>query len=292
VKGLDVRLAKTLAVLGACFVLAGSRVAGQDRALSLILVKAGAYADAFERQFTGIVAEESYAQDAGGVHRDLKSDLLLIRASDDRYVEFRDVFQVDGRAVRDRDDRLTRLFLDPSASAQAQLQAIVTESARYNIGNIQRTINTPTLALTFLLTRNQHGSVFEIRKSATPELGRRGPFGVVPAGTIVLSFDEGKRDTVIRTSRGRDLPSHGHFWIDPATGDVLMTELIAEDAAVRGVIDVRYEQDPSLGVLVPSVMRERYDGNRIAGITGTATYGRFRKFQVSTDTDINTKGAR
>src|SRR6476646_9729481 len=98
-----------------------------------LLDKAGDYVADYERTFVGVVAEETYrqqvrvpgARDARGFpadttvqRRDLKSDVLLVRApAGDRWIQFRDVFEVDGKPVRDREERLTRLFLQPSADA-------------------------------------------------------------------------------------------------------------------------------------------------------------------------------
>ena len=45
----------------------------------------------------------------------LRSDLLLVKTeADEGWVSFRDVYDVDGAPVRDRDDRLKKLFLEPS----------------------------------------------------------------------------------------------------------------------------------------------------------------------------------
>jgi hypothetical protein len=60
---------------------------------------------------------------------------------------FRDVFERDGKQVRDRQERLAALFLKGSSrSAFEQARAIMDEGARYNIGNVARNINMPTLA--------------------------------------------------------------------------------------------------------------------------------------------------
>jgi len=48
------------------------------------------------------------------------------------------------------------------------------------------------------------------------------------------------------------------------------------------VIDVSYQSEPLLGLLVPIEMRESYDGRRTRSNTkAVATYGRFRQFGVS-----------
>jgi hypothetical protein len=77
------------------------------------------------------------------------------------------------------------------------------------------------------------------------------------------------------------------FWIDPATGQVIMSELVVEDVFVRGTVVVRYQREATPGFLVPVEMRERYDVRRNnTRVEGVATYGRFRQFQVKVDETI------
>src|SRR3954452_12493566 len=120
--------------------------------LDAVLDKAGDYVADYEKNFAGIVAEETYRQEVRGIggtdqrgfpveargqRRDLKSDMLLVRApAGDRWIQFRDVFEVDGKPVRDRAERLAKLFLQPSASTQQQVDDIAAASARYNIGDV------------------------------------------------------------------------------------------------------------------------------------------------------------
>jgi hypothetical protein len=83
----------------------------RDPDLDLALARLFAYADAYERQYSMLVAEEDYRQSApkGGLR--LRSDLLLVRPTPvEEWVSFRDVFEVDGRPVRDREERLRRLL--------------------------------------------------------------------------------------------------------------------------------------------------------------------------------------
>ena len=84
---------------------------------------------------------------------------------------FRDVFEVDGKPVRDREDRLQKLFLAPSPDAYAQLVRIKEESARYNIGSVDRNINLPLFALQFLRAEHRTRSRFKI--SGAAGVGRR-----------------------------------------------------------------------------------------------------------------------
>src|SRR4029077_7410562 len=115
----------------------------QEPTLGSVLDRAGAYVVEFQRQLSGVVSEERYVQDVryplgnnrmiatAPTHRELKSDLLLVRpAGVDRWLEFRDVCEVDGRPVRDRNERLMELFIKPSTSSATLIERILNESAR------------------------------------------------------------------------------------------------------------------------------------------------------------------
>jgi hypothetical protein len=194
-------------------------------------------------------------------HRELKSDLLLVRpVGADRWVQFRDVFEVDGRPVRDRNQRLMKLFVTPSSSTRTRPEQIANESSRYNIGNLQRTVNLPVLALAVLEPRGQPRFVFK-----RIEKGGQVPVrsAAAAAKTVwVIGYREVEGQTMIRTTNFRDMPARGRFWIEPESGEVLATELIAEDLSVRGMITVGYEREPALNVMVPIQMQERYDLRR------------------------------
>jgi hypothetical protein len=290
--------AATLALTAA----AAAPVSAQEPALKAVMQRAGVYVTEFRRQLSSIVAEESYVQEVAPLvarpgsriavakRRELRSDFLLVwPAGADRYVEFRDVFEVDGMPVRDRQERLTELFADRSpTAARPGIQRIIDESARYNIGTIERNVNTPTLPLLFLAPASQPRFRFKRVIDHTPAITRtpREPSAnfTITTEVWVVEYEETQRKTLIRTSAGRDVPARGRFWIEPATGRVLMSELTADSSAVRATIDVSYQSEPLLGFLVPIEMRERYEGRRDNTlIEGNATYGNFRQFQVRTE---------
>lgn len=283
--------------------------AAADGTLEQVLARAGAHAAQFRAQLSGIVAEEHYVQNvraAMGVnitvdgrgtepvkHRELRSDILMIRA-EDRYAEFRDVFEVDGKAVRDRQDRLSKLFLSDLASAGDQIKRIAEESARYNIGSVYRNINTPTLPLVFLEPDQQARSKFRRVELRPPALSDASadlalPALTVPSAVWVVEFQEVRKGTLIRRLGGNgDIPAQGRFWIEPDTGQVLFSELNVGDPLTRATITVRYAPSESLGgMLIPAEMRERYLNTRDrVTTTGAATYGRVRRFGVATSEDI------
>jgi hypothetical protein len=199
--------------------------------------------------------------------------MLLVRApADNRWMQFRDVFDVDGKPVRDRAERLAKLFLQPSASGQRQVEDITAESARYNIGRVNRNVNLPVLALTVLEPQNRAWFSFKgSRKSGS---------------VFELEYQEERGGTLIRTTGDQAMPSRGRFTIDLATGRVLSSELIAENRSLRAQIDVTYALEPSMGLFVPREMREKYALKDGSIIEGKATYARFRRYQVKVDEKI------
>jgi len=276
--------------------LAGSAPAEPTK-LEQVLARAASYVGEFERQLSGIVADEDYTQQVRGGKvpvpeelRRLQSDLLLVKpAGAQDWMQFRDVYEVNGVAVKDRNDRLTKLFVEPAGSIDAQLRAIVRESARFNIGSVDRTMNVPLLPLRFLEAKNQWRSKFKRAASARPDDGAGGSIAApghfrVSTEVWTVQYQEREPGTVVRTARLRDIYARGRFWIDPADGKVLMSEMILENGSIRGAVLVNFQSEPLLGLLVPTEMKERYDKTRDGQvIDGFATYGKFRQFKVTVD---------
>ena len=263
----------------------------QEPPLAAVLTRATHYVDELHRKLAGVVMEERYEQRsrvppqyARQIPRigraTLLSDYLLVQPrGSDRHYGFRDVFAVNGRAVRDREQRLTELFLDRSASVDRRIEGIVADSARYNVGDVERNINTPTMALLFLGSGYRDGFDFRRGTDAATSLGIDAPGRGL--GLWVVDYEETGSTTVIRGREDERLPVRGRYWIDPATGRVFLSELVLDADSLEALITVRYEANDAFGHFVPVEMRERYR-NHLSGslIEGTATYTRFRRFQV------------
>ena len=275
---------------------AGVAPAAQAPSLDEVLKRAASYVADFRQKLSGIVAEETYRQDitkTGRVastlidlnpSRRLRSDLLLVKPSDaDRHVELRDVYEVDGAPVRDRGARLERLLRDPNAGSR--IGEIIAESARYNIGKIQRTINTPLMALIFLDAGNQDRFRFTHVAKPKPVFtdARDTAFNETPVFRVAtemwtVEYEERGRDTIIKTPRGEDRRAKGRFWINPSNGSILISELIVDGGGVIATVTVSYQSEPLMGFLVPVEMRESYLG-RGERISGRAEYSKFRQIQ-------------
>lgn len=284
----------SLLLIGAAMTITSAQPATLDE----VLARAASYVSAYQKRLQGIVAEETYVQNVitniGGrpaattrarLTRDgrrLRSDVLLVKlGEDDWWLQFRDVFEVDRRPVRDRDERLIKLFIEGKADARAMAEKIQAESARYNIGPVTRTINIPIMALLFLERGNQPRVRFE--QGDAGNVKRYADLVDDAARVWLIEFKETSKGTMVKGENNRDVPSHGRLWIDSVTGRVLRTEMIAEDTDLRAIIDVSYRSEPGLDMLVPGEMREIYNVRRSdARIDGRATYTNFRQFSVST----------
>jgi formylglycine-generating enzyme required for sulfatase activity len=267
--------------------------------IDVILERAGRYVSSFFERFSSVVAEEHYVQDTMGNlpsvalggrgsiqagvrsrHRELKSDFLLVKIGPADLLPFRDVFEVDGSAVRDREQRLQKLFLQSKSDALAQAAQIANESSRYNIGALQRTINTPILTLSYLQPDTQDRSKFS--------LGKRDPSA--GENIWIVEFRETARPTHVRGLRDLDIPSTGRYWIDVNSGRVLKTELTLDTQGVRARLTASFHLDERVQMDVPFEMREQYYLDR-GQVTGTATYTRFRKFDVNADESFHNPAA-
>ena len=286
-------MVSAMAVAALLLPLAARPAVGQQPQLAAVLKRAAAYVERFHGQLAEIVAEETYEQIvynsarynnpvlANATRRTLRSDLMLVKPSNvDRYVEFRDVFEVDGETVRDRRNRINALWRMGSPESNIRLDAILEESARYNIGGIQRNINTPLMPLLFLNTAYQERFSFKHIAKGRPVFSSgdaTDTSGVFRVRTEMwnIEFQEKRGNTIIKRPNGGNLRSRGRFWIDPDTGAVLISELIIDGGGVIAKVTVSYQSEPLMGFLVPVEMHEKYE-RRDEVITGHAVYGKFR----------------
>ena len=265
--------------LATALALAGAAPAAKAQDLDEVLDGASAYVVALGDELSTVLADEHYLQTyrpgatAPVQERRLRSEFALVRVADrDEWVGFRDVIAVDGRRVRDRDNRLAQLFLQRPGTALARGRAIADESARFNLGPVVRNFNVPTAALFFVHPAN----VWRFR------FDEGDPWYDPSTGLCQLGFEERERPTLIRTPEGAGVPVRGLIWIDRASGRIVRTELRARlgqrQLGVR--VEVRYGHDANLDLWVPVEMRETYNGASGERTTGVATYDGYRRFRV------------
>ncbi|MGE0446846.1 MAG: hypothetical protein AB7P99_16595 [Vicinamibacterales bacterium] len=273
---------RILAGLAIAVLLVPLPARGQQPELGPLLDRATTYVGRFFRDFSQVVATERYEQRAtvrftatgqrvfgrdGPVRRQrLTSDVLFALLPDGHWAVFRDVLEVDGKAVRQREQRIAALLLNPTADAVAQAQRLGAESARFNLEDIG-TMNNPLLAAAFLQLRYRDRFRFD------PPVRDREVDGDVRR----LHFAERQGPTILRGVQGRNLFSSGDVWVEP-TGRLVRTRLRVDGA----VITTSFRYDPDLGIDVMERMTDSYP----VGVNGTATYGPFRRFTVSTTESV------
>lgn len=263
-----------------------------------------AYAERFGRELQGVVAAERYVQvirpwtgtpprEAGVTHedvlarRELASDLLLVFEADGPWHLHRDVRRVDGQPVGDREERLQMLFVAPGLDARERLRRMTAESARYNLGDVTRTLNIPTFPL--IVIHPAHRDRFRLRVR-----GVRRDEGVA---VREVTFEERHRPTLVRSTNGRDVPLRGRLLVDDETGEILHARLDPQTDRVQSRIEVWFARVEGLAVRVPVRMWEWYSADgpiadpaiddarpfEDAFIEGLASYAGFRRYRVQVD---------
>jgi hypothetical protein len=254
------------------------------------------YAMNYEQRFALLAADELYVQElqrppnpgsnlsrtnpGGGMQgggavsqQTIKSDFLLVQLGGDGegFMPFRDAYEARGRKLRERDDRLLKLFTSNDKGRFEKAARFSEDTNKHHLGNVARTINIPVLGLMFLHPRVNER--FEFTDGGEENIG----------GRILRKavYKEVARPTLIR-NRGRDLAMTGVIWIDPFTGTVVKTEMNAADPVVRTQIIVTYRRDEALDLWVPEKMEEYYKAySGLDDILATATYSNVRRILKS-----------
>jgi hypothetical protein len=265
-----------------------------------VLSSAMRYVMNYEQQFVLLISEEHYAQElqrppnpgdnlsrsnpGGGMRaggpmsiQTFKSDFLLVQLGMDGegWMPFRDTFEVKGKKLRERDNRLLKLFLENDRQSFEKAARFNEASTKHHLGNVARTINIPTLGMMLLHPRVNERFEFT-------DGGEEAISGRVLRKAL---YREVARPTLIKTTRGRDLALTGTIWIDPFSGAVVKTEMNAADPAVRCQVTVTFRRDERVEMWVPERMEEYYKAAlAVDDILATATYSNVRKYRRS---DLN-----
>lgn len=262
-------------------------VAADEPNLRAVLSRAASYALDYHGRFTVLVAEEQYVQRVGPLRppfpdapvrstqeRQLKSDYILVHdfAGANSWLGVRDVLEMDGEPVTTDRERLRAILEDTTRPLTARIRALADLQAKYNLGNLYRTINVPTLPLEFLLPDRQPRFRFK----------HKGHASVHDRVVWIVTFEERDRPTIIQTPDGHDIPSSGSFWIDPTNGAVLRSELRTGELPgrlLRTIILVSYTHNSRFDMLLPDDMNELYLTGRTR-IEGHATYSNYRRWEA------------
>ena len=263
--------------------------------IGALLVQAAIYERQFEGEFRTMVGREHYEQRWGGFspeletssdrQRVIESEILFIWLQEEEsWLTARNVRIVDDSPVRDSESRLELLLAAPADDWVARVRRLRDESARFNLGSVERNFSDPTMVVQFLSAKVQ------------PRFRFGGPERDRVDGKLVwrLAFTEHVRPTLIQ-SDGNDVPATGDVWIDATDGAIVRTRVSLRDTRpsfrLQARIDVTYRRDPRFAVWVPRRMQERYErsGRRVYlgqtrsfedQIDCVATYTDFRRFET------------
>ena len=130
----------TRAALALACALIAWTPASEARAPSLAdLVRS--YVERFEQEASALVAEEHYTQTVWNImvpstrdtqRRVMRSDFVLVKPSDSGpWLGYRDVFEVDGKEVRERDARLMQILQNTAPDSLVRAQRMADEGARF-----------------------------------------------------------------------------------------------------------------------------------------------------------------
>jgi len=248
---------------------------------TLLALIAGHVAD-FKAQFSLVVGAEHYDQvqrDMNGrTHtRQMLSDVFFFRPeAEGPAMTVRTVRQVDGQDIKTAAMRIEEALALPPGQRTQKLRALADAGALYNLGNLQRNFNEPTVALTFAAADYQPRFRFSLdgMESADGQTLQR------------VAFSEVEHPTIIRDGRsGSDVRASGRLWTTDA-GIIMRTELRLKKRDVAATIRVAYRTEPRLGIMVPAMMDEDYrfpdlSNGRFILITAHASYSEYRRFETS-----------
>jgi hypothetical protein len=178
---------------------------------------------------------------------------------------FRDVREVDGKPVREKQDRITKLFLEPFNNAIRRAQDIHRDGLRNSVDNGR--LMDPLTVIGYLQPEYQSGfriSLGDVAHSLGPDIRE-----------INLTPTPARAKTA--------LPARA--WVSEATGEVVKTELRSGFGARAEVTTTTFGADPVLKIRVPLEMKDEVPRGSDDFI-GTATYSNFRRFEVRTEADV------
>jgi len=238
------------------------------------------YVERFERDASALVAEEHYIQRLERRRgtpraywtRELRSDYVLVKPADTGpWLGYRDIFEVDGTPVRERDARLVEILTGTAPDSPARAAAFTRDGSRFNLGP-ERTVNTPTMPLQLMARIN------------ADRLRVRTPRGWQRQETAALTFEERERPTLVRTPDGHNVASRGVLTVRVADGAILAAQLYFRFTAERGRPEARlhvtYGAVAGISVPVPVRMAEELPTAE-GDASGIATYSNYRRFQTS-----------
>jgi hypothetical protein len=247
-------------------------VRAQELSLDVLLQRTAAYVQRFVDELTNVVAEEELRQEfrlSAPRQRTLRSDFLLVRYPGEEkvYLTFRDVLEVDGRPVRDQQERITRLFLEPFKDAVRRAGEIQRDGLRHSAPNGR--LADPLSVVAYLQADYHQNFRFAVGRGAPK-------FGADVRELLLTQIVES----------GRQIPIQATAWIAEGSGRVVRTELRTGRAPSIRLTTTTLGFDRALQIDVPIEMRDLVPFGQNDEFKGTAVYRNFRRFQVHAEQEL------
>jgi hypothetical protein len=247
-----------------------------DTSTKALVSAAARYLTRYQQDFAFLIADEAYSQtrtDAGGhsENRLLRSEFFMTYLpADNEWVAVRDVLDVDGKPVANREE--LRTLLAKGGEIRGLISQVIARNARYNIGSTTRNFNEPTLPLLLL----------EAKRVNEVKFDRRGLERDDDVLVATLSFEERGRPTLVRGPEG-SMPAKGEIVLEPGTGVIRKTTFDLNLAGVKVKLTTTYARDPKLNLWLPDVFTERYESDSPVSevVLCEATYTNYRRFEVT-----------
>jgi hypothetical protein len=266
----------------ALLVLAPARGLEAHRAddTKTLVARTRAYVADLQSKLAFGIFDETYTQSVTGEVREdsrtMTGELFLTYLPTDQiWIAVHDVKIIDGEPAPNHQDLA---LLIQRGSLESIRSEVTAQNERYNIGNINRNFNEPTLPLITMSPRRADDFSFSV-SDVHDDHGVR---------LATLKFEERKDAAkLIASKSGQPFRSRGDLTIETETGVIRRTHLEFSGEVGAGKIAVEhttdYAYDKASQLWLPSIFRERYDGHPQGQheiVTCQATYTNFRRFQV------------
>ena len=282
------RVLTTGTLLFAALAVAPTQTQKLDLSEKALVARASKYVAEYEKQFAFLIADEDYRQklfDADGrlaQTRILKSELFMTYLiADGEWLAVRDVMEVDGARISNRDD--LRALLSRGQEIRGSIGKVIARNAQYNIGRIERNFNEPTLPLLLL----------DAKRTSRINFDRRNVTQDGNTTLVTLAFEERGSPTLVSARNEGPIRSKGEFVMDAATGTIRRTVFLLARPGVDIRLETTYSLDPKLEMWLPAIFLERYESGGQGGrrrnndaiphevIEGEANYSNYRRFGVT-----------
>jgi len=211
------------------------------------LLRLGAeYAASYAPKISGVTLEEQLMLievSGTGMRTPIRvtSDVVLLNLNG-RLMSLRDLFTVDGKALRERTPRITEALATPSAASWLAAQGYAREHAAHLLSNVVLWYSDPLQALEFIAPDTQKRLTYKLE-------GNKRLNGVQTMGVGYKETAIPNTNSIIGTPSSP--LSSGRFYLDPATGAIHQTELWIQSDSDTARVQVVYAPDAKLGLLLP-----------------------------------------